>query len=91
MQNSEHWESPKLELSKSQNSSTNSRIYESLKPVATRFDSTEFVPLSRSFLASQVRVFDVSLSSPEAATASARMCHPFIRSWLLLVTKHAIT
>ena len=37
----------------SQNSSTNSRIYESLKPIATRFDSTEFVPLSRSFLASQ--------------------------------------
>ena len=38
------------------------------------------------FLASQIRVFDVSLSSPEAATASARMFHPFIRSWLLLVT-----
>ena len=86
LQNSKHWENPKLGLSKSQNSRTNSRIYESLKPIATRFDSTEFVPLSRSFLASQVRVFDVSLSSPEAATASARMFHPFIESWLLLVT-----
>ena len=71
-------------------SSTNSRIYESLKPIATRFDSIKFVPLTRSFLASQIRVFDVSLSSPEAATASVRMSHPFIRSWLLLVTKHAI-
>ena len=80
MQNSKHWENPKLELSKSQNTSTNSRICEYLKPRATEFDSIEFVPLSRSFLASQIRVFDVSLSSPEAVTASARMFHPFIEA-----------
>ena len=53
LQNSKQWESPKLELSKSQNS----RIYESLKPIATRFDSIEFVPLSRPFLASQASSF----------------------------------
>ena len=86
LQNSKHWESPKLELSKSQNSSTNSRIYESLKPKATRFDSIEFVPLSRSFLASQVQVFDVSLSKPRGCDRRRSRVPSFYTSWLLLVT-----
>ena len=74
MQNSKHFENRKHELSKSQTSNTNSRIYESLKPIASRFDSIEFVPLSRSFLHSQIRVFAVSLSKPRGCDRQTHSC-----------------
>ena len=56
------------------------------KTIATRFNSSEFVPPSRSFLASQVRVFDVSLSKPRGCDSVRSHVPSFYRGWLLLVT-----
>ena len=82
MQNSKHLESPKLELSKSQNSSTNSRIYKSLIQLLDLILSI----LSNLYLSqglSYTRQFEFSMCcfrSPEAVTDDPCVFYPFIVS-----------